>query len=62
MAINSFVAGVIESSADESTSQSMKVPDQFEGLTIADLQNLKTPWGRTYLGIAQSIRTDWGIS
>ena len=62
MDINGFLAGVIESSADESTSQSMKVPDQFSELTIADLQNLKTPWGRAYLGIAQSVGTDWGIS
>lgn len=60
--INTFVAGVIQASNDESTGQSMVVPDAFKQLTIANLQNLKTPWGRTYLGFAQSWGADWGLS
>lgn len=60
--INSFVAGVITSSSDEGTSESLTVPDAFKNLTIADLQNLKTPYGRTYLGFAQRYGTLWGIS
>lgn len=60
--INSFVAGVIQSSADESTSESMLVPDFFKKMTLANLQNLKTPYGRAYLQIAQSVGPLWGLS
>lgn len=57
-----FVAGVIQSSNDVSTGQSFVVPKQFEGLTISQLTNLKSPYGRTYLGIAQDVGTLWGLS
>ena len=57
-----FVGGVIQSSSDEGTSESMVVPDQVKMFTIANLQNLKTPWGRAYLGYAQSVGTLWGLS
>lgn len=61
--IYGFVPGVIQSSSDEGTSNSFVVPDQFQNLTIGDLQLLKTPWGQAYLGIAQSWGSDlWGIS
>jgi hypothetical protein len=60
--INSFVAGVIQSSADESTSESMLVPDFFKHLTLSNLQNLKTPYGRAYLQIAQSMGPNWGLT
>lgn len=60
--INSFVAGVIQSSADESTSESMVTPDFFKTITLANLQNLKTPYGRTYLQIAQSTGPLWGLT
>ena len=40
----------------------MTVPKAFDELTIGNLQNLKTPWGRVYLGIAQSYGTLWGLS
>jgi hypothetical protein len=59
---NSFVAGVINASSDVSTSQALTVPKTFEALTIDQLQNLKTPWGRTYLGIASKVGSNWGIS
>lgn len=59
---NSFTAGVIQSSSDEGTSESLMVPDAFKNLTIANLANLKTPYGRAYLGIAQSYGTLWGLS
>lgn len=62
MNLNSFVGGVIQSTSDESTSQSMVVPEQMKNLTFQDLQSLKTPWGRTYLGFAQAVGTNWGIS
>ena len=51
--INSFVAGVIESSHDATTGQSFAVSDAMKDLTFSDLQLLKTPWGRAYLAIAQ---------
>ena len=38
------------------------VPDAFKALTISDLQNLKTPWGLTYLGFAQACGTLWGLT
>lgn len=60
--LNGFVAGVINSSADEGTSESLTVAKAFEELQISDLQNLKTPWGRAYLGIAQKYGTAWGLT
>ena len=61
--IFSFIAGAISSSSDNGTSQSIDVADAFKGLTIADLQMLKTPWGRAYLGMAQNAGpTIWGLS
>lgn len=60
--IFSFVAGVIESSDDQGTGQSLLVPEAMKGLTFSDLQNLKTPYGRAYLAIAQRYGTMWGIN
>jgi hypothetical protein len=58
----SFVAGVIQASADQSTSQSLLVPDAFKNLTLSNLQNLKTPWGRQYMAWAQDMGTLWGLT
>ena len=60
--INSFVAGVIQSSGDEGTNESWLVPDSLKGLTLMDLQNLKTPYGRVYLQFAQQLGPVWGLS
>jgi hypothetical protein len=60
--ITGFVPGVISSSADVSTSESLLVPDFMKGLTLADLNLIKTPYGRTYLAFAQKIGTNWGLS
>lgn len=60
--LNSFVAGVIQSTADESTSESMLVPDFMKNLMLSDLQELKTPYGRVYLSYAQKAGPLWGIS
>jgi hypothetical protein len=62
MKINNFVPGVVNNALDEDTSTSILTPAAFENLTIGDLQNLKSPWGRQYLNIAQSVGTLWGIS
>lgn len=61
--VNGFVSGVINSASDNGTSESMVVADAFSALTIADLQNMKTPWGRQYLSWAQKFGPGiWGIS
>ena len=57
-----FVGGIIQYTADESTSQSMAVPDSAKMFTLANLQQLKTPYGRQYLQIAQSYGYNWGLS
>lgn len=62
MNINGFVPGVITASADESTSESLQVVDGLKTLTVGQLQNLKTPWGRTYIGYAQDYGTLWGLT
>jgi hypothetical protein len=58
--INSFVPGVITESHDESTGQSLLNPEFMKNLTMANLQMLKTPYGRNYMGLAQSYGTLWG--
>ena len=60
--LNSFVAGVVQSAGDEGTNEALLVPDALKDLMLADLQNLKTPYGRRYLQIAQSTGTLWGVS
>lgn len=58
-----FVSGVVQSSADESTSVSIVVQEAAKAFTLANIQNLKTPWGRAYLGIAQSYGpSTWGMT
>lgn len=47
-----FVSGIIQAAADETTSESMVVPESFKNWTIANLQLAKDPYGRAYLGIA----------
>lgn len=61
-ALNSFVPGLIQQSADEATSQAFMIPESLKNLTLADLQMLKTPFGRQYLFFAQSLGTLWGLS
>ncbi len=60
--VNNFVAGVVQSTSDVSTSAGYMVPETFNGYTIANLGNLKTPYGRQYLSIASSLGTLWGLS
>lgn len=61
--INGFVSGVIQSAADETTSESMVVMDAAKQFTMANLQQLKDPYGRQYLAFAQSAGpTTWGMS
>lgn len=53
--LQTFVAGVVTFAGDEGTQSSLTVPDSLKGLTIGNLQNLKTPYGRMYLQIAQDF-------
>lgn len=57
-----FVPGVIESSSDQGTSESLVVQEAAKNYTLMDLQHLKDPWGRTYLQFAQMTGTIWGVS
>jgi hypothetical protein len=60
--IYSPALGVPTAASDQGTSVGLLNPDQLRGLTLADLQTLKTPQGRVYLGIAQSVGSVWGLS
>jgi hypothetical protein len=60
--INGFVGGVVQNTYDETTGESMAMPEFIKDLTFSDLQNLKTPYGRQYLAIAQKWGTNWGLS
>lgn len=60
--IQGIAQGVIQSSSDVSTSESMVVPDWAKELTMADLQYRKDPWGAHYLALAQRYGTLWGLS
>lgn len=58
-----FVSGVVQASADDTTSVSMVVQEAAKNFTLGNLQNLKTPYGRQYLSLAQSYGPSaWGIS
>jgi hypothetical protein len=60
--LTGFVGGTIQSSADQATSESLLAPDFLKGLTIDQLQALKDPFGRQWLGMQQSLGFVWGIS
>lgn len=60
--INGFVAGVVNSASDQGTGEGLTVPKFFDEFQMSDLDNVKTPWGRDYLAIAQKMMYNWGIS
>lgn len=61
--INSaFFPGWVTAASDEGTSSSSELLDFFKGMTLANLLNMKTPWGRQYLAYAQAVGTLWGIT
>lgn len=62
LGISLFMPGVITGTSDTSTAQSILNPEMFKNLTLGDLQNLKTIYGRAYLNIAQQQGTLWGMS
>lgn len=61
--ITGFVSGVVQSSGDDGSSVSVVVQEAAKAFTLADIQNLKTSYGRTYLGLAQAYGpATWGMS
>lgn len=60
--ISQFTPGVISAASDESTSTTYEVLKQYEGYTLGNLQNLKTPWGRAYLAKAADVGNLWNMS
>lgn len=60
--LTGFVAGVVQSSNDQTTGQTLVVPDAFKTLDIQSLLQLRTPWGRAYLALAQKVGGNWGIT
>jgi hypothetical protein len=60
--ISGFVTGIVQSSGDEGTNVSLVVPKQAENLTIQQLGLTTTVWGRAYLGYAQDLGTNWGVT
>lgn len=63
MKIERPALGVASSGSDQGTSGTVLNPEFMKQLTLADLQVLRTPWGREYIGIAQSWgSTLWGVS
>jgi hypothetical protein len=61
--LNGFTPGVIQSSADQGTSASYKVSSFFDNLTPAELELMKTPWGRFYMSMASWYGpTIWGLT
>jgi hypothetical protein len=61
--VNGFVSGVVTSANDQGTGATYAVSEALSALTLADLQNMKTPWGRQYLAWAQQFGSGlWGIS
>lgn len=57
-----FVPGVVNATTDESTSESFDTLEQYKRYTLANLQQLKDPWGRTYLGFAADYGELWGLT
>jgi hypothetical protein len=63
LGVTVFAAGLVSSSSDAGTSQSLEVIEAAKKMTLTDLQLAKTPYGRTYMGIAQSYGpTVWGLT
>lgn len=58
----SFSSGVVSSTADQGSSTSILNPEWMKNLTLANLQQLKDPYGRAYLSYAQSAGGLWGLT
>lgn len=60
--LNRFSGGLTTSAGDQGTSGGVQISDSLRGLNVAELQQLKTPFGRAYLAIAMPFAAVWGVS
>ena len=55
--------GAVASASDQGTSASIANPEWMRQMTMRDIQTLRTPWGREYMGFAQAWGPFvWGLS
>lgn len=62
LGLDVFTLGLADSASDQGTSGSLAVPDFYKKLSLADLQMLKDPYGRAYMGIAMRMGSLWGYT
>lgn len=60
--LTSISVGVPSQASDQGTAIGILNPEQLKFLTLRDLQYMKTPYGREYLGIAQVVGPIWGLT
>lgn len=60
--LNDPTFGVPAAGSDAGTAVSIFNPEVMKNLTLMDLQTLRTPYGREYMGIAQSVGSIWGLN
>jgi hypothetical protein len=60
--INNFIAGVVNSASDVSTSETLAVGRGLQDLGLLDLQRIKDPYGRQAIAFMQTFGTLWGIN
>jgi hypothetical protein len=55
--------GVVTTTFDNGSGVTLATPETLKNLTLSQLQNLQTPFGAAYIGIASSVGpTLWGLS
>lgn len=63
MKLTTPAVGTVTSVGDQGSSVSVVNPEFLKNLTLMDLQDMRTPYGRNYLGIAQQFGPDiFGLS
>ncbi|HEY6922807.1 MAG TPA: hypothetical protein VI653_05005 [Steroidobacteraceae bacterium] len=61
--ISEVSLGVISATSNETSSSTVLNPEAMKTFTLQDLQTLKTPYGRNYMGIAQAYGPNiWGLT
>ncbi len=61
--LDNYTVGVVKAASDENSSTALEVPSWAKDMSMLDLQMVKTPWGRTYMAIAQQYGpTVWGLT
>ena len=60
--VSNFLAGVIQSTSDESTSDTLEIGTALSNMNLEDLQRVKDPFGRRALSILSALGPYWGLS